>query len=135
MENMIINHLAVAVCAVSSLLIGGIWYSPFVFFKAWQKESGLSDEQISKSNILKTYGITLLLAFVMSYNLAFFLGDAETDWLWGLTAGFLAGFGWSALSLSVIALFEQKSFKYMLINGGYITVWFSVIGLILGIWR
>ncbi len=85
--------------------------------------------------MFKTYGITLILAFVMSYNLAFFLGDEKTDWLWGLTAGFLAGFGWSTLSLSVIALFEQKSFKYMLINGGYITIWFSIIGLILGIWR
>jgi len=85
--------------------------------------------------MVKTYGLTLVLALIMSYNLAFFLGDSETDWQWGLTAGFLAGFGWAALSLAVIGLFELRSFKYMLINGGYITVWYSLIGFILGIWR
>ncbi len=53
MENMTINHLAVAVCALSSLLIGGIWYSPFAFFKAWQKESGITDEQVGKTICLK----------------------------------------------------------------------------------
>ncbi|MCB8994604.1 MAG: DUF1761 domain-containing protein [Bacteroidales bacterium] len=135
MESMYINHLAVAICAIGSLLIGGIWYSPFVFFKAWQKESGLTDEQISKANMFKTYGLTLVFAYIMSYNLAFFLGDAGTTWSWGLTAGFLAGFGWASLSLAIISLFEQKSFKYMLINGGYLTVWFSLAGLLLGIWR
>jgi hypothetical protein len=135
MEGMYINHLAVAVCALSSLIIGGIWYSPLLFYKAWVKESGLNVEHNKKTNMLKTFGITLVLSYIMSYNLAFFLGDSKTDWQWGLTAGFLAGFGWATLSLAIIALFELKSFKYMLINGGYITVWFSLIGFILGAWR
>jgi hypothetical protein len=135
MENIYINHFAVLVCAISSLLIGAIWYSPFLFFRSWQKESGLSDAQIEKGNMLKIYGLSFLLAWIMSYNLAFFLGDANTDWQWGLTAGFLAGFGWATLMFAVIALFEQRSLGYVLINGGYITLWFTVIGFILGIWR
>jgi membrane-associated HD superfamily phosphohydrolase len=135
MENMYINHLAVAVCAISSLVVGGIWYSPLLFTKAWKKEAGITPEQLSKQKVLKTFGVTLILAYIMSYNLAFFLGDSKTDWQWGLTAGFLAGFGWAALSLAVISLFEFRSFKYMLINGGYLTLWFTLIGFILGIWR
>jgi hypothetical protein len=135
MEHIYINHLAVAICAVSSLIIGGIWYSPLMFYKSWYKESGLSETNPGKPNMIKTMGITLILAFAMSYNLAFFLGDSKTDWQWGLTAGFLAGFGWAALSFVVIALFEFRSFKYMLINGGYITVWFTLIGYLLGVWR
>lgn len=135
MEDMYINHFAVAVSAVSSLVLGGIWYSPMMFYKAWKNASGLTDDQIGKTNMFKTYGLTLVLAFVMSYNLAFFLGDAQTDWKWGLTAGFLAGFGWAALSLAVISLFELRSLKYVLINGGYLTLWFTLIGFILGIWR
>ena len=135
MESIHINHLAVAVCALSSLAIGGVWYSPLLFFKGWQKEAGISDEQLKKPKMLRTFGITLILAYIMSYNLAFFLGDSKTDWLWGLKAGFLAGFGWASLSLAVIGLFEFRSFKYILINGGYITVWFTLIGFILGLWR
>lgn len=135
MENMIINHWAVLVCAVFNLLLGAIWYSPVLFYNAWKKENNLTDDDIKKSNPIKTHGISFLLAYVMSYNLAFFLGDAKTDWQWGLTAGFLTGFGWAAAIFAAIALFEQKSWKYIFINGGYITIYFTVIGFILGIWR
>jgi hypothetical protein len=54
---------------------------------------------------------------------------------WGTTAGFLTGFGFSALIFAIVALFEMRSLKYILINGGYITVYFTLIGFILGAWR
>ena len=135
MENFHVNHLAVFVCALMSLVIGALWYSPLLFFKAWQKENGLSDEQVAKANPLKTYSLTLLLAWIISYNLAFFLGDSKTNWKWGLTAGLLAGVGWAATTFVIISLFEQRSFKYMLINSGYMTIYFALIGFVLGIWR
>jgi hypothetical protein len=135
METFHINHLAVFVCALMSLAIGALWYSPLLFFKAWQKETGLSDEQVARANPLKTYSLTLFLAWVISYNLAFFLGEAKTDWKWGLIAGLLAGVGWATTMFVIISLFEQRSFKHMLINGGYITVYFALIGFVLGIWR
>jgi len=135
MENMIINHWAVLVCAVFNLALGAVWYSRALFFNAWQKETGLTDEKIKASNPALTFGLTFLLSYVMAYNLAFFLGDANTDWKWGLTAGFLAGFGWAAAIFAVIALFEQRRWRYILINGGYIILYFTVIGLILGAWR
>lgn len=135
MENFHLNHLAVFVCALMSLVIGALWYSPVLFFRAWQKETGLSDEQVARANPLKTYSLTLLLAWTISYNLAFFLGDSKTNWKWGLTAGLLAGVGWAVTMFVIISLFEQRSFKYMLINSGYIAVYFALIGFVLGIWR
>ena len=135
MENFYINHIAVFICAVMSLVIGGLWWSPLLFAKAWQKENGLTDEQLAGANMLKTFGLTFLLAWLMSYNLAFFLGAPGTTWQWGVIAGLLAGVGWVVAMFIVIALFEQRSLKYILINSGYITVYFAVIGFILGIWR
>jgi hypothetical protein len=135
MENLIINHLAVLVSALFSLALGALWYSPVMFLNAWKEACKLTDEQLKQSKPAKTFGITFILAYIMSYNLAFFLGDAATDWQWGLMAGFLAGFGWAAAIFTVIALFEQKSWKYIFINGGYIVVYFTTIGFILGIWR
>ncbi len=135
MENFYINHIAVLVCAVMSLVIGGLWWSPLLFARAWQKENGLTDEQLAKSSPAKTFGLTFLLAWIMSYNLAFFLGAPGTTWQWGVIAGLLAGVGWVAAMFIVIALFEQRSLKYILINCGYITVYFAVIGFILGTWR
>ena len=135
MENLYINHLAVFVCAVANLVLGALWYSPPLFYRGWLNETGLSEEQLAQSNPIKIYGLTFILALVMSYNLAFFLGDAGTTAAWGAIAGFLAGFGWSTLIFTIIALFERRSWMYIFINGGYITVYFTLIGFILGVWR
>lgn len=135
MENFYINHLAVFVCALMSLVIGAFWWSPLLFAKAWQNEVGLTDEQLKNASPLKTFGGSFVLAYVISYNLAFFLGDPGTTWQWGIAAGLLAGVGWVVTSFIIIGLFEQRSLRYFLINCGYITVYFGVIGFILGIWR
>lgn len=135
MENFYINHIAVFVCALLSLVIGAVWWSSLLFQKAWQAEIGLSDEQLAKANPVKTFGLSFLLAWIISYNLAFFLGAPRTTWQWGLAAGLLAGVGWVVTQFIVIALFEQRSLRYMLINCGYVTVYFAAIGFILGIWR
>ncbi len=135
MENFYINHIAVFVCAVLSLVLGALWYSPILFGKIWQQEVGLSDEELAKINPAKVYGLSFLLAWIMSYNLAFFLGDNSTTWQWGIAAGLLAGIGWVAAMYITISLFEQRSLKQILINCGYIIVYFGLIGFVLGIWR
>ena len=135
MDEIYINHLAVFVCALMSLAIGAIWFSSLLFQKPWQAETGLTDEQLAKANPAKTFGLTFLLAWIISYNLAFFLGAADTTWRWGLAAGLLAGVGWVATQFVIIALFEQRTWRYMAINCGYVTVYFAAIGLILGLWR
>lgn len=132
---MIINHWAVLVCAVFNMILGALWYSPVLFYKAWKTENNLTDERLKGANPAKIYGISFLLAILMSYNMAFFLSDDSTTFTWGLTAGFLTGFGWAAAIFTAIALFEQKSWKYILINSGYIIIYFTVIGGILGAWR
>lgn len=134
MENIYINHIAVFVCAVMSLVIGGLWYSPILFQKPWQRAAGISDEQMARFNPAKIFGLTFVLALVISYNLAFFLGDKGTTWKWGIAAGLLAAF-WAIAMYVIISLFEQRSLKHILINCGYIAAYFGVIGFILGIWR
>jgi hypothetical protein len=135
MENIYVNHWAVIVSAFSSLVLGGLWYSPVLFYKAWQKSNNFSDEDLKKSNPVVNYSVAFIIALLISYNLAFFLGDAATNWKWGMTAGFLAGFGFAGLMFAIIAIFEMRSWRYILINGGYMVVWFTLIGFILGVWR
>lgn len=134
MEDMIINHWAVLVAAISDFAVGALWFSPVLFYKPWLKENNLTEEILKKGNTAVIYGVSFILALIISYNLAFFLGDAKTDTLWGLTAGFLAGI-WAAAGFAIIALFEKKSFKYMLIDCSYLLVAFALKGLIIGAWR
>lgn len=132
MEN--INHIAVFACAFLSLVVGGLWYSPLLFAKSWQTAAGFSDEDLKKFNPAKNFGLSFLLAYLISYNLAFFLAGGTTDWKWGLTAGILASI-WAIAAYLIVSLFEMRSFKHVLINSGYMFVYFALAGLILGAWR
>ena len=130
-----VNWLAVVGAAVATFALGGLWYSPMVFGRAWMSENNLNDEELRKRNMAKVFGLSFVFSLLMAANLAMFLAGAKTTTRWGATAGFLAGFGWVALAIAMIALFERRSWKYMFINGGYMTVAFVVMGLILGAWR
>lgn len=130
-----INHYAVIVSAFANLILGALWYSPLLFFNAWKKENQLTDDQLKTLNPAKVYGLSFLLSVCISYNMAFFLADGQTDLAWGTTAGFLTGFGFAGLIFAVVALFEMRSVKYIMINGGYITLYFTIIGAILGAWK
>ena len=127
-----INWLSVIVAAISSFLIGGIWYGP-IFGKVWMTEFGFTEEDLKKRSIPKTFGLSLLLSFIAALVLEFFIG-ADTDLIFGAMAGFFAGFGWVATFLGILYLFEMKSYKAYLINAGYCIVALTVMGIILGAW-
>ena len=130
-----INWLAVLAAAMSTFVLGGLWYSPALFGRTWMSVNKFTDADLAKSSMAKIFGLAFVFAVVMSANLAAFLAEPKTTASWGATAGFLAGFGWVTLGIATISLFERRSAKYVLINGGYMTVSFVVMGLILGAWR
>ena len=130
-----INWMPVFAAAFSTFVIGGLWYSPVLFGRAWMTANNLTEADLGKGSTLKIFGFSFIFALIMAANLAAFLADSKTTPAWGATAGFLAGFGWVTLSIATIALFERRPWKYILINGGYMTVAFTVMGLILGAWR
>lgn len=130
-----VNWLAVVVAALTMFGLGGIWYSPMLFAKGWQKAAGVTDEQLKNANMGVIFGIAFIFALVMAANLAFYLADPATDLTWGMTAGFLAGFGWVFLSIGTLMLFERRPWSYLFINGGYFVVGFVIMGAIIGGWR
>ena len=129
-----LNYLAIFVAALSTFLIGGLWYSPLLFSKAWMQENGFTVEDLKGDNMARIFGGALVLGFIMSFNLAAFLADSS-DLAWGITAGALAGIGWVATSMGVTYLFERKSFKLFLINAGYHAISFMIMGAIVGVWK
>jgi hypothetical protein len=130
-----INWLAVVAAAVSTFVVGGLWYSPILFGKVWLKANGFTEAQAQSFNKPRAFGGAFILALIMSANLAMFLADPTTTVSWGLTAGALAGVGWVAAGFAVVALFENRSWSYLLVNGGYLIVAFVLMGAILGAWR
>lgn len=129
-----VNWLAVVAAAVSSFVIGGLWYSPAMFLKAWQRGAGLTDAQLQGGNPARIYGGALVLSLIAAAVFALFLGP-RPEVVFATGAGFAAGLCWVAASFGINYLFERKSLGLFLVNGGYHTVQFTVIGLVLGLWH
>ncbi len=130
-----INFLAVIAAATSTFVLGGLWYSPLLFGAAWMRANNFTEDQVNGFKKGRMFGWAILFSMIMAMNLAIFLADDQTDWVWGMTAGALAGVGWVATAIAIVALFENKSWTYILINAGYNVVAFTLMGLIIGAWR
>jgi len=129
-----LNYLAIIVAALSTFMIGGLWYSPAVFGKAWMRENGFKEEDMKKANMVKVFGLAFLLALISAVNLAMFMGP-ENDPTMGALWGFLAGAGWVATFVGTHYLFERKSFTLFLINAGYSIVALTIMGVIIAAWK
>ncbi len=127
-----LNWLAVIVAALAGFAIGGVWYGP-LFGKVWMQESGMTEEKMKSSNMVRTYGGTLVLNLIAAFSLAMFIGKGDLNF--GLFAGFMTGFTFVSMALGVTYLFEHRTLKLWLVNAGYQTVIFTVMGAILGAWH
>ncbi|HKO98424.1 MAG TPA: DUF1761 domain-containing protein [Pyrinomonadaceae bacterium] len=130
-----INYFAVFAAALSTFILGGLWYSPMLFGKAWMRANNFSDNDLQSFSKARMFGWSFVFSLIMALNLAMFLAAPDTNVTWGMAAGGLAGFGWVAMAIAVVGMFENKSWAYILINGGYMTVAFVVMGAIIGAWR
>jgi hypothetical protein len=129
------NYLAILAAAASAFVLGGIWYAPGVFGRAWMKECGFTEEALNKMGGMgRIFGVSFVLELLMAFNLAAFIGP-KASLAFGTFAGTAAGFGWVALSYGVTYLFERRSLRIFFINAGYHAVAFTIMGAILGAWR
>jgi len=127
-----INWLAVLAATVAAFVLGGLWYSPALFGKRWQALTGLSDEILKAGNPALIFGGSFVLAFIASAMFAMFLGP-KPGFGFATGAGIAAGLCWVATSYGINGLFERKPLALVLINAGYHTLQFSLIGLMLGL--
>lgn len=158
---MLFNPIAVVVAALSTFVVGFIWYNPKVFGTIWMQESGMTEEKAKKGNMLKIFGLTfiysLLIAFVVpsivihqvgvlqaaggnmedeAYK-AFMLvhGEMFRSFKHGALHGFMMGLLFVLPIIAINGLFEQKSWKYMLVTGGYWVVSLTIMGAIICGWK
>lgn len=125
------NLWAVLLAAVSSFVLGGLWYSPAVFGRVWNDENGGVEQT---GHPAKVFGISFLFALIAAVAFAFWLGP-RPPLASALQTGLLAGMGFVATSFGINYQFAQRSSRLWLIDGGYHTAQFLLFGLILGLWH
>jgi hypothetical protein len=127
-----VDYLAIFLAALSAFVLGGLWYSPMLFAKPWMRLSGQSEETLKSGSPAMIFGGAFLLSLIAAFVFAMFLGPAP-GLQFATSAGFAAGLGWVAASLGILYLFERRPLGLWLINGGYVTLQFTLYGLILGL--
>jgi hypothetical protein len=65
------NIIAILVSALVPMIIGFVWYNPKVLGTVWQKETGLTDQQIKGANMPVIFGVSLVLSFLLSLSLQY----------------------------------------------------------------
>lgn len=123
------NLLAILVAAAAGFLVGGLWYGP-LFGKAWQRESGLSDDAIKSANMARIFGTTFLLSLLSAVFLGHLLAHFDADFyrIMMISTGIALGF--IAPAIGTNYLFARKSAKLFAIDAGYWTAFYAAMGLV-----
>ncbi|MCC6921031.1 MAG: DUF1761 domain-containing protein [Alphaproteobacteria bacterium] len=123
-----IDWIAVLVATVSAFVLGGLWYSPLLFAKAWMAGAKLTEAEVS-GNMGAVFGQAIVAALVTAMAFGWFVGNGMSvrD---GVTVGAITGLGLVTASLALNYAFERRPLSLLLINGGYYIVQFVLYGLI-----
>lgn len=127
-----VNWISIVIAAVSTFALGFIWYNPKTFGQAWMESVGMKEEDAAKGNMPLIFGISFVLSLVVAYYLATRAGRHQSPedhtFIHGIVHGFFA-VAYTALPVLITnSLYEQRSWKGILINVGYWIVNFCLIG-------
>jgi hypothetical protein len=157
------NFIAILVAAVSTLLVGFVWYGP-LFGKVWMAENGFTEEELKKGSMIKIFGLTFVFSIFLAMiiqilcihqfgplgmiggpdfietakpSYAAFMtdyGDAFRTYKHGALHGFLSGLFLAFPLIGINGLFERKSWKYIFIHSGYWIIVMTIMGAIVCGW-
>lgn len=152
------NPVALFLSALITLVVGFVWYHPKVFGTIWMRENNLTEEQLRTGNMLKIFGLTYVFSLMITMTLmsltihqsgaigmvggpplaesakpsfAAFMADYGTAYRTfkhGALHGFISGLFFALPVIGINALFERRSWKYILIHAGFWTVSLTLMG-------
>ncbi|MCA9386304.1 DUF1761 domain-containing protein [Candidatus Dojkabacteria bacterium] len=133
-----VNFLAILATGVINFVVGMAWYSPVLFGKIWQRESGLQDSDMKNANMPLIFGTSFVLMTFMSLGLSLLLRTVDPEvltWALGAMHGFMMGAFFCGTAIGINYLYQRKSFKLWLIDASYILCYLTVAGALLAVWR
>jgi len=136
-----LNWLAILLAAISTMLLGFLWYSPLLFAKAWTREMGYDPNDKSKMDEMRrnggpAYAGSFVAGLFSAFTLALILHGMRAESVhFGMMASFHIWLGFVATVQFTGALFTKQSMKLFSINTGYQLICYLVMGAILVLWK
>ena len=132
-----IHYGAVLGAALSSMVVGFLWYSPLLFGKPWMKLSGLDEKRMNaaKKNMPITYAASFLMSLITAYTTAILISSLLVSTLQeGLILGSIMWLGFILTTMGTGVLFQRVPWKLFFINSGYQLVSMLIMSTILTLW-
>jgi hypothetical protein len=133
-----VNWLAVIVATIAYFALGGIWYAPPVFGKAWQRSMGYQMPAGQRPNPA-VFLSPLITCFVASASLgALAKATGSTTIGDGICLGLFTGVGIAAAVLFVTAIFEPtkpQRMTWFAITGSYHALGILIASVIVAVWH
>lgn len=127
-----VNLVAVVIAAISTMVVGYVWYSKALFANQWLKLSGLNEADIKKGAPM-AYSMMFVASLVMAYILDWFiLATGKTGWMGGAEIGCLAAIGFVVTAFVGDTVFNKKPMQLFWITAGFHVVSITIAGAILG---
>jgi hypothetical protein len=140
MEFMGVNLWSVLAAAVATMIVGFLWYSPFLFAKPWTLAMGYDPNDKAKMEEMrrgagKLYGITFVASLISAFVLAKIIDVTTVSAiLYGMKIGFAVWLGFVTTVQLTSTLFKRRPIKLYLIDTGYQLVCYLAMGAILATW-
>jgi hypothetical protein len=128
-----VNAWAVLVAAVSSFALGGLWYSPVLFHKLWNREAGRGDNPQKMKHPGRVFGVAFIFALIAAWVFASWLGP-HPQLKDALLKGVAVGAGLVGASFGINYQFANRSFLMWAIDAGYHTLQFVLFAVVLALW-
>jgi len=119
--------------AIAAFLLGSAWYTA-LFGKAWQKETGLSNEDVQK-DMHRTHGLAFLMMVIISFGLNLFFNFHPIEEQTFVHGGFHGGLNALIFAVPAVAinyLYQRKSLKLFLIDASYVVGFMALSGAVMG---
>lgn len=135
-----IKPLAVLVAAISSMVLGFLWYSPILFARPWTRLMGYDPDDKAKLAEMqkgagKMYGFAFVGSLLSAIVLAKVIDVTSVNTIpYGMKIGAAVWLGFVTTVQLTGTLFAKQPIKLYLINTGYQLVCYVVMGGILAVW-
>lgn len=126
-----LNFLAIILAAIAKNMVGGLWFSKFLFSKLWITETGLRMEKLPDPK--KTIMISLLSGLLFSFTVAMILSIMSLDLSTSLAIAVIMAIGFSGAQMAPSYAFEGRSLRLYLIYTTQYVAEFIVVVLVLSL--
>jgi hypothetical protein len=134
-----INLVPVIAAGVINMIIGALWYSPYVAGKLWMRSMGKTEDELkqgfSPTSMAMTYVVNTIASLVFAYVLAHLIKFSSTStFSQGIMIGFWVWLGFVVTTVIPGYMYEGRSKILYFLFIIYQLISITIMGGVLAIW-